>query len=223
MNKLVASHIYKSYEDSDQKIEVLRDVNLEVMPSELVCITGKSGCGKSTLMHILGLLDSPDAGTVLLNGEEVTSMMPDAPSIRTRRIGFVFQFHYLVDDLTAMENVALPMLIAGSAKGKAMQKAAELLTWLDMQQRRGHYPNQLSGGEQQRVALARALVNQPEVVLADEPTGNLDPEHSSEVYHIIKRLNEEFNQTFIVVTHDPQLASFADSCYTLSGGILKRN
>ncbi|MBM4403297.1 MAG: ABC transporter ATP-binding protein [Candidatus Cloacimonetes bacterium] len=220
MNRLSVTNLCKTYVDSDQRIEVLRNVDLEVMPSELVCITGQSGCGKSTLLHILGLLDSPDAGKVFLNGMEVTSLMPEAPSIRNLKIGFVFQFHYLVDDLTARENVALPMLIAGSSTGRAMQKAAELLTWFDMRHRANHYPNQLSGGEQQRIALARALINQPEVILADEPTGNLDPEHSLEVYDIIGRLNRDFGQTFVVVTHDPQLAGFADSVYALQNGVL---
>jgi len=217
---LEARHLAKSYQDSDRRIEVLKDANLLVNKGDLICITGKSGCGKSTLLHMLGLLDNPDQGKVLIEGKEVSSSSKEAPQIRNRDLGFVFQFHYLVEDLTAVENVALPLLIAGHSKSTSLAKAAELLSGFGLEERLNHYSNQLSGGEQQRVSLARALINKPKVVLADEPTGNLDPEKSAEIWETILRLNRELEQAFVVITHDREQARLASITYELEHGVL---
>jgi len=217
---LAAYNLYKSYIDSDQSIDVLTDTNLEVNTGELVCITGQSGCGKSTLLHILGLLDSPDKGKVFINGREISSTQPEAPVIRNRELGFVFQFHYLAEDLSARENVALPLIISGISSSRALPRADELLSLLGLANRINRYPNQLSGGEQQRVSLARAMINQPNIILADEPTGNLDPTHSAEIWHMIQRLNREMGQAFVVVTHDHESARMASRIFNLAQGKL---
>lgn len=220
MHIISGINLFKSYQDSDQVIEVLCDSTLEVNTAELICITGKSGCGKSTLLHILGLLDAPDKGKIIIGDREITSTSAEAPKIRNQELGFVFQFHYLVEDLSAAENVALPLLIAGTSTAKALQRARELLSLLGLEHRLSRYPNQLSGGEQQRVSLARALVNKPRIVLADEPTGNLDPGHSTEVWEMMLKLNKEMGQAFIVVTHDTEAAKRANKVYELRQGAL---
>lgn len=220
MHIISGINLFKSYQDSDQVIEVLSDTTLEVNTAELICITGKSGCGKSTLLHILGLLDAPDKGKIIIGDREITSTSAEAPKIRNQELGFVFQFHYLVEDLSAAENVALPLLIAGTSTAKALQRARELLSLLGLEHRLSRYPNQLSGGEQQRVSLARALVNKPRIVLADEPTGNLDPGHSTEVWEMMLKLNREMGQAFIVVTHDTEAAKRANKVYELRQGAL---
>jgi len=220
MHIISGINLFKSYQDSDQVIEVLSDTTLEVNTAELICITGKSGCGKSTLLHILGLLDAPDKGKIIIGDREITSTSAEAPKIRNQELGFVFQFHYLVEDLSAVENVALPLLIAGTSTAKALQRARELLSLLGLEHRLSRYPNQLSGGEQQRVSLARALVNKPRIVLADEPTGNLDPGHSTEVWEMMQKLNKEMGQAFIVVTHDTEAAKRANKVYELRQGAL---
>ncbi|HOH97224.1 MAG TPA: ABC transporter ATP-binding protein [Candidatus Cloacimonadota bacterium] len=220
MHIISGINLFKSYQDSDQVIEVLCDSTLEVNTAELICITGKSGCGKSTLLHILGLLDAPDKGKIIIGDREITSTSAEAPKIRNQELGFVFQFHYLVEDLSAAENVALPLLIAGTSTAKALQRARELLSLLGLEHRLSRYPNQLSGGEQQRVSLARALVNKPRIVLADEPTGNLDPGHSTEVWEMMQKLNKEMGQAFIVVTHDTEAAKRANKVYELRQGAL---
>ena len=218
---LSAKHLKKTYIDSDQKIEVLTDACLDVNSGDLICITGKSGSGKSTMLHIMGLLDAPDSGELTIGGKKILAQSPEAPMIRNRDLGFVFQFHYLVEDLTSTENVALPLLIAGESETKAMARAEELLCILGLSERLRRYPNQLSGGEQQRVSLARALANQPKLVLADEPTGNLDPVHSKEVWDLILSLNKcELKQTFVIVTHDVEAAQAADRVFELVNGIL---
>lgn len=217
---LAGYSLHKTYQDKGQEIRVLINANLEVQRGELVCITGKSGCGKSTLLHILGLLDDPDSGRVIINSAELSSRHPNAHCIRNRDIGFVFQFHYLLEDLNARENVALPMLIAGENKAKAFEEANSLLKLLNLENRGNHYPNQLSGGEQQRVALARALINRPSIVLADEPTGNLDPHHSAEVWELMFRLNRDLEQTFVIVTHDAELAGQSPKTFELKDGML---
>lgn len=220
MYAIEAHQITKNYWDGDQQIQVLTGVNLNVETGELLCITGKSGCGKSTLLHILGLLDTQDSGKVLIAGKEIDSKSKEAPYIRNKDLGFVFQFHYLIEDLTATENVALPMLIGGVTISKATKRACELLTGLGLNDRLNRYPNQLSGGEQQRVSLARALANDPKIVLADEPTGNLDPAHSGEVWDMMLKLNREMGQAFIIVTHDAESARKAHKLYDLHDGEL---
>ncbi len=217
---LSAQNICKAYQDSHRTITVLDGANLQVQAGELVSITGQSGCGKSTLLHILGLLDDSDSGTIEIGGVQVNSRHPDAPFIRNSKIGFVFQFHYLVEDLTAMENVALPLLIAGKKISTSMDEAKAILGKLGLQERITHFPNQLSGGEQQRVAFARALANKPSIVLADEPTGNLDPANSLELWKLMRQLNQDLGQTFVVVTHDRELAKLADKSYELVQGKL---
>lgn len=218
---LSAKHLKKTYIDSDQVIEVLKDACLDVASGDLICITGKSGSGKSTMLHIMGLLDAPDSGELIIAGKTIEAKSPEAPMIRNRDLGFVFQFHYLIEDLTSTENVALPLLIAGQSEAKAMDRARELLSILGLSERLRRYPNQLSGGEQQRVSLARALANSPKLVLADEPTGNLDPSHSKEVWDLILSLNKgELGQTFVIVTHDVEAAQAADQVFELVNGIL---
>ena len=220
MLSIACYDLCKSYIDSDQSIHVLKNTTLEVNQAEMICITGTSGCGKSTLLHILGLLDAADSGRVMIGGRELSAKMSEAPLVRNSELGFVFQFHYLVEDLTAKENVALPMIIAGSSTSTAFKRAAELLETLGLAARLSRYPNQLSGGEQQRVSLARALINNPKIVLADEPTGNLDPEHSAEVWQMMIQLNKQREQAFVIVTHDRDSALLASQTYDLSQGKL---
>ncbi|MBP7117698.1 MAG: ABC transporter ATP-binding protein [Candidatus Cloacimonetes bacterium] len=215
-----AYDIRKAYHDSDQIIEVLLGTCLEVDEHDFICITGKSGCGKSTLLHLLGLLDAPDTGEIHIRGQQISALSHDAAAIRNKDLGFVFQFHYLVEDLSAAENVALPVMIAGQSSAKALVRARELLSILGLQDRLNRYPNQLSGGEQQRVALARALANSPALVLADEPTGNLDPGHSTEVWDMMRKLNRELGQAFVIVTHDVEAAAKAPKRYELTSGVL---
>lgn len=219
---LIAEHLKKTYWDSNQELNILTDVNLSLEEGEFACISGQSGCGKSTLLHLLGLLDTPDSGNVIINGQIQTPDSADVNLIRNKMIGFVFQFHYLMEDLTAWENVALPLMIGGVSKKQSLEKAKDMLANLNMASRLSHFPHQLSGGEQQRVALARALINQPKVVLADEPTGNLDPEHSKEVLELIFKLNQEFKCAFILVTHDLSIADRSPNHYKLADGILHR-
>ena len=215
-----AYDIRKAYHDSDQIIEVLLGTNLEVDEHDFICITGKSGCGKSTLLHLMGLLDAPDTGEIHIRGRQISALSHDAAAIRNKDLGFVFQFHYLVEDLSAAENVALPIMISGQSSAKALVRARELLSILGLQDRLNRYPNQLSGGEQQRVALARALANSPALVLADEPTGNLDPGHSTEVWDMMRKLNRELGQAFVIVTHDVEAAAKAPKRYELTSGVL---
>ncbi len=215
-----AYDIRKAYHDSDQIIEVLLGTNLEVDEHDFICITGKSGCGKSTLLHLMGLLDAPDTGEIHIRGRQISALSHDAAAIRNKDLGFVFQFHYLVEDLSAAENVALPIMISGQSSAKALVRARELLSLLGLQDRLNRYPNQLSGGEQQRVALARALANSPALVLADEPTGNLDPGHSTEVWDMMHKLNRELGQAFVIVTHDVEAAAKAPTRYELTSGVL---
>lgn len=215
-----AYDIRKAYHDSDQIIEVLLGTNLEVDEHDFICITGKSGCGKSTLLHLMGLLDAPDTGEIHIRGRQISALSHDAAAIRNKDLGFVFQFHYLVEDLSAAENVALPIMISGQSSAKALVRARELLSLLGLQDRLNRYPNQLSGGKQQRVALARALANSPALVLADEPTGNLDPGHSTEVWDMMHKLNRELGQAFVIVTHDVEAAAKAPKRYELTSGVL---
>ncbi|MDE6716553.1 MAG: ABC transporter ATP-binding protein, partial [Muribaculaceae bacterium] len=199
--------INKSYGD----LAVLRDIDLTVTDHEIMTIVGPSGAGKTTLLQIAGTLDLPDRGSVSYDGREITSLGDRRLSeFRNRNIGFIFQFHQLLPEFTALENVALPALIAGVSKRKAMKRAAELLDLLGLQERLRHKPGQLSGGERQRAAIARALVNDPGVIFADEPTGSLDSRNRDEICTIIERLRQEMGQTFVIVTHDPSIARIAD-------------
>ena len=212
-----ASNITKSF----GSLNVLKGVDLEVKKGEVIAIAGKSGAGKSTLLHIMGTLDRPDGGQLLFDGEEVFQLgSRQLAAFRNRRIGFVFQFHHLLPEFTALENVCIPAFIAGTPEAKAREQATELLDYLGLSERLTHKPSQLSGGEQQRVAVARALVNRPLVVLADEPSGNLDSASSEELHQLLFNLRDDFQQTFIIVTHNMTLAGMSDRCLTMADGKL---
>ncbi|MGB9615681.1 MAG: ABC transporter ATP-binding protein [Desulfomonilaceae bacterium] len=214
--------VWKSYTNGVKKVEVLRGVNLKVKRGESIAITGPSGVGKSTLLHILGLLDNPGSGTILLDSINVGELTEaDKAKVRNNKIGFVFQFFQLLPEFTALENVSMPGFIAGQRREELRTKSLDLLAAVGLSERISHRPGELSGGEQQRVAIARALVMDPDVLLADEPTGNLDPETGAEIEKLLKDLNEQRNTTLIVVTHKDILARSMDRRVGLVGGRLE--
>lgn len=205
-------------------LQVLHRVSLEVQAGEIVSISGRSGAGKSTLLHILGTLDRPDAGQIRIDGEEISGLSDKALSqFRNKHIGFVFQFHHLLPEFTAEENLMIPWLIQGKAEAKARQKARELLDLLGLKERFQHKPNALSGGEQQRVAVARALMNDPKVVFADEPSGNLDSQTAEQLHHLFFELRKELGQTFVIVTHNQELAGMTDRNIEMRDGRILGN
>ncbi|MBP8960080.1 MAG: ABC transporter ATP-binding protein [Bacteroidales bacterium] len=202
-------------------LEVLKGIDLEVKDSEIVTIVGPSGAGKTTLLLILGTLDRPDEGLIFYDGIEVGKMKgKQLAAFRNQKIGFVFQFHQLLPEFTALENICIPAFIAGKSKPEAEKRAKELLSFMNMSDRADHKPSELSGGEQQRVAVARALINNPSVILADEPSGNLDTENKTGLHKLFLSLRNAFGQTFIIVTHDPLLASLSDRVIHLKDGII---
>ena len=202
-------------------LEVLKGVSLEVAAGEVVSIVGASGAGKTTLLQIMGTLSRPDSGRVEIGGEDVSSLDDKALSkFRNERIGFVFQFHHLLAEFTAFENVCIPGLIGRRPRAEVERRAAELLDMMGLASRRDHKPGQLSGGEQQRVAIARALVNAPAVLLADEPSGNLDSHNRDEIHRLFFELREKLGQTVVIVTHDENLAAMADRKITMSDGTI---
>ena len=210
-----AENIHKSY----GTLEVLKGVSLEVKPSEVVSIVGQSGAGKTTLLQILGTLSAMYSGTLTIDGEQVSSFNDNRLSdFRNRRIGFVFQFHHLLPEFSALENVMMPALIARRPIAEVEQEAKKLLELMNLNDRLTHKPSALSGGEQQRVAIARALINRPALLLADEPSGNLDSKNRDEIHSLFFRLREELGQTTIIVTHDEGLASMADRKITMRDG-----
>jgi lipoprotein-releasing system ATP-binding protein len=212
-----AKDIHKSF----GSLEVLKGVSLEVKRSEVVSIVGQSGAGKTTLLQILGTLSAMDSGSLSIDGVEVSTMNDNELSdFRNRHIGFVFQFHHLLPEFTAVENVMLPALIAGRSKCEAEQEALKLLKMMNLSERRTHKPSALSGGEQQRVAIARAIVNHPALLLADEPSGNLDTKNRDEIHSLFFRLRDELGQTTVIVTHDDGLASMADRKITMRDGLI---
>lgn len=212
-----AINIQKSYGN----LRVLKGVDLKIEKGEIVTVVGKSGAGKSTLLHILGTLDKPDSGQILINSEEVSQLSTrKLAQFRNANIGFVFQFHHLLPEFTAIENVCIPAYIGGIAETQAKTKAKELLDYLGLSERMDHKPSQLSGGEQQRVAVARALVNQPAVVFADEPSGNLDSASSQELHQLLFSLRNDFQQTFVIVTHNNELAQMSDRRMEMKDGLL---
>ncbi|MEO8067310.1 MAG: ABC transporter ATP-binding protein [Flavobacteriales bacterium] len=212
-----ATGIRKKYGD----LQVLKGVDLHIAKGEVVSIVGASGAGKSTLLQIIGTLDKSDSGSVLIDGTDVGKLGSAALSVfRNKHIGFVFQFHHLLPEFTALENVMMPGLIAGRSKGECTTRAEELLTRLNVIARKEHKPNQLSGGEQQRVAVARALFNNPSVVLADEPSGNLDSAHAKELHQLFFELRKELGQTFVIVTHNEELAEMADRRLVIRDGVI---
>ncbi len=212
-----AQQLSKSYGN----LQVLRQLDLHVAAGEVISIVGASGAGKSTLLHILGTLDHPDSGSVVIGGENpFIKSSKELARFRNRTIGFVFQFHHLLPEFTALENVCIPGMIAGTDATALTQKASELLDFLGLSERADHKPAQLSGGEQQRVAVARALVNNPAVILADEPSGNLDTHNSRELHKLFFSLREKFGQTFIIATHNEELAVMADRRLEMKEGRL---
>jgi lipoprotein-releasing system ATP-binding protein len=215
------SDIVKTFPSGAETLLILRGIGLTVRAGTTVAINGQSGSGKSTFLNILGGLDRADSGSVNVAGEEITGLSENAlTSYRRDRVGFVFQFHYLLKDFTALENVMIPGYIAGMKKKDALERAASLLADVNMGERFHHYPSQLSGGERQRVAVARSMINNPDLILADEPTGNLDPANSDSVAELLYSGAEKWGKTLIVVTHDEQVAGRAMARYTLEGGVL---
>jgi len=219
---IVCYELSKVYQDGKVNTPVLEGVNLSVNKGELMAIVGSSGSGKSTLLHLLGALDSPSEGRVIFNGHDIHKMSAKRQAKwRNQELGFIYQFHHLLSEFTALENVAMPLLIAGVEIKKAEHKATALLERVGLKSRLKHRPAELSGGERQRVAIARALINNPSLVLADEPTGNLDAKSAESVYQLLTSLNQELGTAFIVVTHDQALANKLDKQLYMSNGILQ--
>ena len=212
---LTGKNIYKRY----GSLEVLRGVNLEISKGEVVAIVGPSGCGKSTLLHILGSLDKADMGEIVINNTGLSLLSGNKlAAFRNKHIGFVFQFHHLLPEFTALENVCIPGWLAGRNKNEVREKAEGLLKILGLVARNENKPNQLSGGEQQRVAVARALINNPDIVFADEPTGNLDSANAQELHELFFDLRKQFNQTFLIVTHNEELSQLSDRVLHMKDG-----
>lgn len=221
-NVLVAENITKSFWGPERTIEVLKGVDLTVHRGEVAMIFGASGAGKSTLLHILGALDLPDSGTVTIQGMDLKRLRGGAlDRLRNKTIGFVFQFHFLLPEFTALENVMMPRLISGSSSPSTRKEAEDWLQRVGLWERRSHKPPELSGGEQQRVAVARALINEPEVVLADEPTGNLDDANSDRLHELVRSLSEEDKKAFVVVTHKKEFVRFSGRALLLDKGVLQ--
>jgi lipoprotein-releasing system ATP-binding protein len=218
---LRAQGLGKRYGDGPQAVRVFQDLDMEIQKAERVAIVGESGVGKSTLLHILGTLDRPTEGTVFLDGQDCFALSEDGlAALRTREIGFIFQFHHLLPDFSAMENVSMPGLVAGLSWTEAHKRAEDMLVRVGLEHRMTHRPGELSGGEQQRVAVARALVLRPRLILADEPTGNLDPVTGDGVLQLLHELNYEMGITMAVVTHSEKLAAVLDRTLRLTGGRL---
>lgn len=216
-----ARNLNKDYGEGERIIHVLHDLHLTILPTECVAIVGESGVGKSTLLHVLGMLDQPNSGQVLLDGQDLFALSePERAVFRNREIGFIFQFHHLLPDFTALENVTMPGLIAGLNRTDAQQRAEAMLVRVGLADRLTHRPGELSGGEQQRVAVARALVLKPRVILADEPTGNLDPATGESILQILLDLNQQLGVTMAVVTHSEKLAAAMDRTLRLRNGKL---
>lgn len=214
---ITANNIYKKYGD----LEVLKGVNITIGKGELVSIVGSSGAGKTTLLHILGTLDTADQGEVIIDNIRINTLKgKKMAQFRNEKIGFIFQFHHLLPEFTALENICIPAYIKKIPKLRAEKKAMDLLDYLGLRDRFDHKPSQLSGGEQQRVAVARALINNPAVVMADEPSGNLDSVNSKELHQLFFDLRDKFNQTFVIVTHNNELAAMADKKLVMQDGLL---
>ena len=202
-------------------LQVLKGIDLHINKGEVVSIVGPSGAGKTTLLQIIGTLDRPDEGTVVIDGMEISQLSKKRlADFRNQYIGFVFQFHQLLPEFTALENIMIPAFIAGKSRNEAKKRAEELLAFMDLSDRAGHKPNELSGGEKQRIAVARALVNNPAVILADEPSGSLDSKNKADLHRLFFELRDKFGQTFVIVTHDESLASITDRTIHMRDGLL---
>ena len=211
------SNIHKSF----GKVEVLKGVDLTINKSEVVSIVGASGAGKSTLLQIIGTLDKADAGSIIIDNQDINKLnQKKIADFRNHKIGFVFQFHHLLPEFTALENICIPAFIAGISKEEATEKAIQLLEYLNLTDRKDHKPSMMSGGEQQRIAVARALINNPSVILADEPSGNLDSQSAKELHQLFFDLRNKTGQTFVIVTHNPQLAEMSDRILTMKDGVI---
>ncbi len=221
-DRLLCKAVSKSYFNGKHETKVLNELNLNVGSGELLAIVGSSGCGKSTFLHIAGVLDSPTSGEVIINDVNVHSLSDkERANFRNKHIGFIYQFHHLMMEFSAVENVAMPLLIRGVSPKEAKAAAEEMLSKVSLSHRYKHRPSELSGGERQRVAIARALVTNPSIVLADEPTGNLDFDTAEQIYTLIRELNATLDTSFVIVTHDLVLASKMDRQLTLTQGQLK--
>lgn len=218
---LSLKNIEKTYESSGENLTIIKDLSLDLERGKKCVIVGKSGSGKSTLLNMIGGLDAATSGTILVNGQDVSKMNEkQINEFRKKVLGLVFQFHYLLKDFTAVENIFLPAYMAGVPKKEAFERANDLLEEVGLGDRKDHLPSQLSGGERQRVAVARSLVNDPELILADEPTGNLDPENAILIGDMLFRLSEKHGKTLVLVTHDMNLAAKGDVRYSIEGGAL---
>lgn len=212
--------IYKSF----GSVDVIKGVDLQINDGEIITIVGASGAGKTTLLQIIGTLEKADKGDVIFDGQNISKMnQKTLAAFRNKNIGFVFQFHHLLPEFTALENICIPAFIAGIPKSVAVDKAMQLLDYLKLTNRADHKPSMLSGGEQQRIAVARALINKPAVILADEPSGNLDSQNAKELHELFFKLREQTGQTFVIVTHNPTLAQMADRTLTMKDGKIESN
>ena len=219
---IVIKNIYKNYKSGEKTLHILKDLNFEIFKGEIILIIGKSGTGKTTLLNILGSLDSPDKGDIIFKNKSILNMKErELAKFRNSSIGFVFQLHHLLEEFNAIENIMLPGLIFDNNYKEIRKKAKELLKTVDLINRADHFPSQLSGGERQRIAIARALINNPDVVLADEPTGDLDPANAKNLMNLFKNLNNKFAQTFLIVSHDRTLLNYATKTLELKEGKVK--
>jgi len=218
---LTAKNIFKSYDNGEKTLSVLKDLSIQVEKNQIITITGQSGSGKSTLLNILGSLDKPDFGEVEIDGLNILNLNDhEIAKIRNQKIGFVFQFHHLLSEFTAIENVLMPAWIRNSNSQKK-DEAVDLFADLNLGSKMNCYPNQLSGGERSRVALIRGIINKPKILLADEPTGNLDKKNALVLIEVLKKINNDFHQSIIITTHNPDVAKLGHSRYNLANGVLK--
>ncbi|MEE9572064.1 MAG: ABC transporter ATP-binding protein [Candidatus Neomarinimicrobiota bacterium] len=217
---LEAKNIYKSFRNGERKLSVLSNLSISVDKQETITIMGPSGSGKSTLLHILGTLDKPDSGTVIINKTDVSLVREKKLALlRSREIGFIFQFHHLLPEFTAYENVLIPTQIIGNTDDK-IKRAEELFDYIGLKERKEHYPSQLSGGERLRVAVLRALINNPSIIFADEPTGNLDAENARKLLRLFKNISKDFEQSLVITTHNEEVASIGERQFILDHGVL---